>query len=129
MTVPRPVLVGALSIGLLVAPAVGGAQPVLEEFRFDPPQLCLRDVFQWGFSYRGIPGGLAAVKDLAMETVFAGRTVRSPLTPARADLQRHTADQGRFEGLHLHRTRRLPASESQSKHTLRSVPDDGTEGT
>ncbi|HEY7142509.1 MAG TPA: dienelactone hydrolase family protein [Methylomirabilota bacterium] len=129
MKVSQPVLAAVLSIGLWAAPTAGEAQPALEEFGFDPPQLCLRDSFQWGFSYRQIPGGLAAVKDLAMETVFAGRTVRSPLTPARADLERHTADQGRFESLRLHWTRRLPASENPTKYTLRIVLADGQEVT
>jgi hypothetical protein len=92
------VLTGALSISVLAVPVAGNAQPAVEQFRFDPPQLCLRDVFQWGFSYRRIPGGLAAVKDLAMEGVFEGRTVRSPLTPAREDLQPHTADPHRGPG-------------------------------
>jgi hypothetical protein len=43
-------LLGLLSIGVLVAPLAGEAQPALEQFRFDPPALCLRDIFQWGFS-------------------------------------------------------------------------------
>jgi hypothetical protein len=55
-----------VSIGVLTVPLAAGAQPALEEFRFDPPQLCLRDTFRWGFSYHGLPGGLAAVKDLEM---------------------------------------------------------------
>ena len=63
----RPaVLAGILSVGLLVAPLTGEAQPALEQFRFDPPRLCLRDTFRWGFSYRGLPGGLAAVSDLEL---------------------------------------------------------------
>ena len=77
----RTSVVAFLALALLAAPPAAQAQPALEQFRFDPPQLCLRDVFQWGFSYHGIPGGLAAVRDLAMEGVFEGRTVRSPLTP------------------------------------------------
>jgi hypothetical protein len=49
----RAFVVGA--VGLLVAPLVGEAQQAIEQFRFDPPPACLRDTFQWGFSYRGFP--------------------------------------------------------------------------
>jgi hypothetical protein len=48
----RPVLTGILSIGVWAAPLAGEAQPALEHFRFDPPQLCLRDAFRWEFSPR-----------------------------------------------------------------------------
>jgi dienelactone hydrolase len=123
------VLTGVLSMSLFAVPLAGEAQPALEQFRFDPPQLCLRDVFHWGFSYRGIPGGLAAVKDLAMEGVFEGRTVRSPLTPAREDLQPYTADQGRFESLRLHWPRKPAAGETEFRYTLRVVLADGQEVT
>jgi len=50
MRAPPAVLVGILSIGFLVAPLAGEAQPTLEQFRFDPPRLCFRDTFRWGFS-------------------------------------------------------------------------------
>ena len=66
MRVPRPILLGILSLGLLAAPVAGEAQPVLEQFRFDPPTLCPGDTFRWGFSYRELPGGLAAVRDSEM---------------------------------------------------------------
>src|SRR5262245_31150221 len=101
---------------IFAVPLAADAQAALEQFRFDPPGLCLRDVFQWGFSYRGIPGGLAAVKDLAMEGVFEGRTVRSPLTPTRDDLQRYTADQGRFESVRLHWPRKPTAGETEFRY-------------
>src|SRR5262245_48270395 len=99
MRPPRIVVAAILGASFWAAAIPGDAQPVIEQFEFDPPQLCLRDVFRWGFSYRGIPGGLAAVKDLAMEGVFQGRTVRSPLTPTRDDLERYTPDEGRFESV------------------------------
>ena len=89
-----------LIVALLAAPLAVEAQPALEQFRFDPPQLCLRDSFRWGFSYRGLPGGLAAVKDFEMRGIWAGLgEQRIPLvvTPTRDDLQRYPADQGRFE--------------------------------
>jgi len=122
-------LAAVLGIGLSAGPVLGEAQPVVEDFRFDPPQVCLRDVFQWGFTYRGIPGGLAAVKDLAMGGIFQGRPVRSPLTPIRDDLQRYTADEGRFESLRL-RWPRIPLpGESRFKYTLRIVLADGQEAT
>jgi hypothetical protein len=76
------------------------AQPALEQFRFDLPRLCLRDTFQWSFSYRGLLGGLAAVTDLELLGLSEGAgepLIRSVLTPSRDDLQRYTADQGRFE--------------------------------
>jgi hypothetical protein len=123
------VLAGALSISVLAVPVAGNAQPAIEQFRFDPSQLCLRDVFQWGFSYHGIPGGLAAVKDLAMEGVFEGRTVRSPLTPTREDLQPYAADQGRFESLRLHWPRKPVAGETEFRYTLRVVLAGGQEVT
>ena len=123
------VLAVALSFGSWAAPVAGGAQPVIQQFEFTPPQLCLRDVFRWGFSYRGIPGGLAAVKEVAMEGVFQGRTVRSPLTPTRDDLQRYTADDGRFESLRLRWPRRTLPGESRFNYTLRIVLADGREVT
>ena len=72
MKAPQAVLTGILSIGVFAAPLAGEAQPALEQFRFDPPQLCLRDTFQWGFSYRGLPGGLAAVKDFEVRGLWEG---------------------------------------------------------
>lgn len=71
MRASRLVLAGVLGVAVLAAPIVGEAQPALEELRFDPPQLCLRDLFRWGFSYRGLPGGLAAVKDIELSALFA----------------------------------------------------------
>jgi hypothetical protein len=91
---------GVLSIGFVVAPFTGEAQPALEQFRFEPSRLCLRDAFRWGFSYRGFPGGLAGVKDLEVWGPWDGpgeTAIRSVLTPAREDLQRYAADQDRFE--------------------------------
>jgi dienelactone hydrolase len=129
MKTPLLVLTGLLSFGLGIAPLAAEAQPALEQFRFDPPQLCLRDVFQWGFSYRGISGGLATVKDLAVEGLFEGRTVRSPLTPTREDLQSYTADHGRFESLRLHWPRKPAAGETEFRYTLRVVLTDGQEVT
>jgi dienelactone hydrolase len=127
MRLARLTVLAIFTLALLAAPLAAEAQPALEQLRFDPPQLCLRDVFQWGFSYHGIPGGLAAVKDLVMEGVFEGRTVRSPLTPAREDLQPHTADQGRFESLRLHWPRKPAAGETEFQYTLRVVLADGQE--
>ena len=118
-----------MSAGLWIAPIAGEAQPALEHFRFDPSRLCLRDVFQWGFSYRGFPGGLAAVKDLEVRGLLEGRPVRSPLTPTRDDLQRYTADQGRFESHRLHWPRKAPADGTEFQYTLRVVLADGHEVT
>jgi dienelactone hydrolase len=127
----QPVLTGILSIGLFAAPLAGVAQPALEQFRFDPPRLCLRDTFRWGVSYRGFPGGLAVVKDVVMEGLWDGpgeRPIRSVLTPIRDDLQPHTAEQGRFESRRLHwgapRT-----SPGEIRYTLRVVLADGQEVT
>jgi dienelactone hydrolase len=123
------VLTGALSISVLAAPLTGEAQPTLEEFRFEPPRLCLRDSFQWGVSYRGFPGGLAAVKDFGVWGVFQGRPVRSPLTPTREDLQRYTDDEGRFESRRLHWRRPALPGETGFRYTLRVVLTDGREVT
>lgn len=57
-------LVGILSLGALAIPLVDPAQPTIEDFRFDPPGLRFRNTFRWGFSHRGLTGGLAAVKAL-----------------------------------------------------------------
>lgn len=125
MRAPRLVLAGVLGIAVLAGPIVGGAQPALEQFRFDPPQLCLRDLFRWGFSYRGLPGGLAAVRDIELSALFEGRWIRSPLSPPRDDLQRYTSDQGRFESLRLHWPRKPPPDQTEFRYTLRIVLADG----
>src|SRR5262245_14776936 len=129
MKVPRLVLAGALSLGLWAVPLVGEAQPTLEEFRFDPPRLCLREAFRWEVSYRGFPGGLAAVKDFGVWGVFQGQLVRSPLSPTRADLERYTADEGRFESPRLLWRRPALPGETGFQYTLRVVLADGREVT
>jgi dienelactone hydrolase len=144
MRAPRRVLSGMLSVGLLIAALPGEAQPVLEQFRFDPSQLCLRDTFQWGFSNRGLPGGLAAVKDLEMWALWDGRPatqqarrspgeqpVRSVLAPTRDELQRYTGDQGRFESRRQpwRPPRKAPAGGIDIRYTLRLVLADGQEVT
>jgi hypothetical protein len=126
---PHAVLVGILSVGFFVAPLGGEAQPTIEQLRFDPPRLCLRDTFRWGFSYRGVPGGLAAVKTFELTGRWEGpdeQSVRSLLTPTRDDLQRHAADQGRFESrlLHWGPPRKMPG---EAKYTLRVGLTDGQE--
>ena len=127
MKVPRLVLAGALSLGLWAVPTVGKGQPTLEQFRFDPPRLCLRDIFRWGVSYQGLPGGLAAVKDFEMWGLWEGPgepSIRSVLTPTSDELQRHVADQGRFESRPLHwGPPRKPPGEI--RYTLRVVLADG----
>ena len=129
MKVPLVVCMGFLSIGVLAAPIAGKAEPTIEQFRFDPPQLCLRDMFRWGFSYRGLSGGLAAVKEVELQGLVEGRPVRSPLTPTRDDLQRYTADQGRFESPRMHWPRKPPAGETEFRYKLRVVLADGQEVT
>jgi dienelactone hydrolase len=134
MKAPQAVLTGILSIGFFVAPLAGGAQPALEQFRFDPPQLCLRDTFQWGFSYRGLPGGLAAVKDLEMWGLWDGpgeQPLRSVLAPTRDVLQRYPGDQGRFESRRQPwgPPRKAPAGGIDIRYTLRVVLADGQEVT
>ena len=129
MKVPLIVCMGFLTIGVLAAPIAGKAEPTIEQFRFDPPQLCLRDMFRWGFSYRGVPGGLAAVKEVELRVLLEGRPVRSLLSPTRDDLQRYTADQGRFESQRLHWPRKPPAGETGFRYTLRVVLADGQEVT
>jgi dienelactone hydrolase len=131
MKTPQPVLTGILSIGLFTAPLAGEAQPALEKFRFDPPRLCLRDTFRWGVSYRELPGGLAAVRNLEMWGLWEGsgeQPIRSVLTPTRDDLQRYAADQGRFESrlLHWGPPRKAPG---EIRYTLRVVLADGREVT
>ena len=129
MKVPLLVCMGFLSIGVLAAPIAGKAEPTIEQFRFDPPQLCLRDMFRWGFSYRGLPGGLAVVKEVELQGLVEGRPVRSPLTPTRDDLQRYAADQGRFESPRMHWPRKPQAGETEFRYTLRVVLADGREVT
>ena len=119
----------ACILNCISAPLAAEAQPALEQLRFDPPQLCFRDPFRWGFSFRGLPGGLAAVKNLELSARWEGPdepTVRSLLTPTRDELQRHTADEGRFESylLHLSAPRKPPA---EVRYTLRVGLADGQE--
>ena len=129
----RPaVLTAILSVGLLAAPLTGEAQPALEQVRFDPPRLCLRDTFRWGFSYQGFPGGLAAVRDLELLGLSeepGERPIRSVLTPSRADLQRYTADQGRFESplRHWSPPTKAPSGGVDIRYLLRVVLADGQE--
>ena len=52
-----------------------------EQFQFDPPRLCPRDTVRFDFSYRGFPGGLAAVKNFVMEGVWEGPGERSTAPP------------------------------------------------
>jgi dienelactone hydrolase len=127
MKTPQAVLTGVLGIGLFAAPLAAEAQPALEQFRFEPPQLCLRDAFQWGFSYRGLPGGLAALRDIEVSGLWDGpgeQPIRSVLTPTRDDLHRATADQGRFDSrvLHWGPPRKAPG---EIRYTLRAVLADG----
>ena len=129
MKIPHAVLIGILGVGFFAAPLVGDAQPMIEAFRFDPPRLCFRDTFRWGFSYRGIPGGLAAVKTFELSARWEGpgeQSVRSVLAPTRDDLQRYAADQGRFESrlLHWGPPRKMPG---EARYTLRIALTDGGE--
>jgi hypothetical protein len=101
----RALLVGILSIGFFLASHAVGAQPALEQFRFDPPRLCPRDTVRFGFSYLGFPGSLAAVKNFVLEGVWEGlgeRPFRSFFTPTREDPAPYTTDEGRFESRRLH---------------------------
>jgi dienelactone hydrolase len=134
MKASRPVLAGILGLGLLASPLAGEAQLALEQFRFDPPRLCLRDTFRWGFSYRGLPGGLAAVRSFEMWGLWDApgeQPVRSLLTPTREDLQRYTTDQGRFQSRlqHWGPPRKAPAGGAEIRYTLRVVLSDGQEVT
>ena len=100
MNLSRLVRLGVMSVGVLAGAPAAVAQPSLENFRFDPPRVCARGTFRWEVSYRGLPGGLAAAKEVSMEGRWDGpgeRSGRSRLTPARDDLQLYTAEQGRFE--------------------------------
>jgi dienelactone hydrolase len=132
MKAPRLALPGILGLGLLAAPLAAVAQPTLENFRFDPPRVCARDTLRWGVSYRGLPGGLAAAKEVSMEGLWEGpgeRPMRSLLTPAQDDLQPYTADQGRFESriLHAGPARRGRPGDAEIRYTLRIVLADGQE--
>ena len=126
------VLACLLSLGVCTVPATGAAQPVLEQLRFDPPHVCPRDTFRWGVSYRGIPGGLAAVKAVAMEAQWEGpgqQTFRSLLTPTRDDFRSNTTDRGRFESrlMHAGPARMGPPGAAEIRYTLRVVLADGQE--
>lgn len=131
MSVLRAALLATLGLGIFVPAPAGEAQPVLEQFRLDPPRLCFRDAFRWGFSYRGFPGGLAAAKQLEVSGRWEGpieSSIRSLLTPTRDDLQSHVADKGRFESYLLHWSPpRKPPGEI--RYTLRAVLADGREAT
>jgi len=129
----RRCLVGIVA-GLFAAPGVASAQPALEGLRFDPPRLCARDTFRWGVSYRGLPGGLAAVKEAEMLALWnepGEKPVRSLLTPTRDDFQRYTSDQGRFESrlMHAGPPRKMPAGGTEVRYTLRLVLAGGQEVT
>jgi hypothetical protein len=126
------VLAGMLGLGVWTMPAIGAAQSVLEQLRFDPPRVCPRDTFRWGVSYRGIPGGLAAVKAVTMEAQWEGpdqQTFRSLLTPTRDDFRSNTTDQGRFESrlMHAGPARTGPPGVAEIRYTLRVVLADGQE--
>jgi hypothetical protein len=132
MKASRLALIGTVSLGLLAAPLVALAQPALENFRFDPPRVCVRDTLRWGVSYRGLPGGLAAAKEVSMEGLWEGLGERrrpSPLTPARDDLQPYTAEQGQFESriVHAGPARRGRPGDAEIRYTLRVVLADGQE--
>ena len=127
MKAVRAVFMAAVGIACLAASRTSDAEPVLESFRVDPDRLCLRDTFRWGFSYRGLPGGLAAVKDVEIWALWDGpgeQPIRSLLAPAR--LHDQAADQGRFEShtLHFAALRRAPG---EIHYTLRVVLADGRE--
>lgn len=123
-------LARVVGFGLALVPLAGQAQPVLEQLRFDPPQLCLRDSFRWSFAYRGLPGGLAALAAFEVWGLWDApgeQPIRSLLTPTRDDLQRYTADRGRFEGrlLHFGPPRQPAPGGSEIRYTLRGVLADG----
>jgi dienelactone hydrolase len=134
MTVRPLVLLGLTGLGLLAAPLAVVAQPTLENFQFDPPRVCARGTLRWGVSYRGLPGGLAATKDVSMEGLWEGPDERrrpSLLTPARDDLRPYTTDQGRFESriLHAGPARTGRPGDADIRYTLRVVLADGQEVT
>jgi dienelactone hydrolase len=134
MRIPHLVLTGVLSLGVLASPFPGGTQPALDHLRFDPSRVCARDPFRWGFEYRGLPGGLAAVREVVMEGLWEGpgeRPIRSQLTPTRDDFRPHTADQGRFESrlTHAGPARKGSPGGAEIRYTLRLVLADGREVT
>lgn len=123
------VFVAMVGIAFFAAPLAIEAQPVLEQFRVNPDRLYLRDAFRWEFSYRGLPGGLAAAKAVEIWARWEGpgeQSIRSLLTPAR--FHEHAADQGRFEShtLHFGAPRKAPG---EIRSTLRIVLTDGREVT
>ena len=124
-----------LIIALLATTLAAEAQPALEPLRFDPPTVCPKDTFRWGFAYRDLPGGLAAVKDITMEGLWEGpgeRPIRSLLTPTREDFRPYTTDQGRFESRLVHAgppRRGAPVGGTEIRYTLRLVLADGREVT
>ena len=127
----RVCIVGLLVLALLATPLTAETPPTVEQFRFEPSRLCLRDAFQWGFSYRGLPGGLAALRDFEIWGLWEGpgeHPIRSVLTPTRDDLQPYTADEGRFESrvLHWGPPRKAPG---EIRYTLRVVLAGGQEVT
>ena len=90
METRQTVFTAMLGVGMLIGPLVAQAQPAIEAFRFDPPQVCLRELLRWGFSYRGVPGGLAGVKTFELTVRWHGpneRSFPSLLTPTRDELQ------------------------------------------
>jgi hypothetical protein len=131
----KALLAAVLGIGLLAVPLAGTAQPTPEPLRFDPPQVCPKDTFRWGFAYRDLPGGLAAGRDITLEGLWEGpgeRPIRSLLTPTRDDFRSYTADQGRFESRLMHAgppRRGAPAGGTAIRYTLRLVLADGREVT
>jgi dienelactone hydrolase len=128
MKVSRPVLAGLLGLGVLAAPAASGAQPVLGPLEFDPARVCAKDTFRLGFAYRGLPGGLAAVKEIVMEGLWEGageRPIRSLLTPTRDDFRTYTADQGRFVSRLVHAGPPRKGGDAEIRYTLRLALADG----
>jgi dienelactone hydrolase len=132
MNLSRLVRLGVMSVGVLAAAPAAVAQPSLENFRFDPPRVCARGTFRWEVSYRGLPGGLAAAREVSMEGRWDGpdeRSGRSRVTPAKDDLQLFTAEQGRFESrlVHAGPARRGTPGDADLRYTLRVVLADGQE--
>jgi dienelactone hydrolase len=128
----RLILMGIASLASLAAPLAVAAEPVLEDFRFDRPRICVRDTLRWGVSYRGFPGGLAAAKEISMEALWEGQGElrrRSLLTPGKDELQPYTAEQGRFESriLHAGPARSGRPGDADIRYTLRVVLADGQE--
>jgi dienelactone hydrolase len=127
----RLAFVAGIVAVIVTAALADEAQPTLEQFGFDPSRVCLRDTFRWGFSYRGLPGGLAALKDFELSGRWEGpgeQSFRSILTPTREDLQRYATDEGRFESHLLHSGPPRKAS-GEIRYTVRAVLADGREVT